>query len=468
MFKKVLLLALALFYYNAGFALSMQIPVAYTDKISALIINAQTGKVVYSHDADRPRLVASNMKLVTTAVALDKLQPNFHWHTQLAYTGRIESKVLIADDLPANKNLNGNLYLIGGGDPTLDDNALKQILSQLKRLKVNVINGDIIIDNSIFNSKPVYSMLKEEHYDSDTVLPEGLIINGNLTRFQLDISNDKVSIENNLYQYNIINKLNLDKSITSCDHLYDQVDSNLKDKTITLSGNISPQCDGKILSYNMLDNKEYTAMAIRRALNSLSIKYTGEFVYAKAPQEINLIYDYSSPSLANILTKMNQYSINLSAETILLSLGAYTTNNSNTYEQGKQVYLKYMQTNNLLNPKFKLENGAGLSRDEYMTATSLSHLLWITAHSPLYKNVQATLPVAGENGTLKYRFVNFSKQVHFKTGTLNDTSSYAGYFYAKNGSKYIVVVTANDIDTNDKEQMLQFDSWINSLLSKLN
>lgn len=468
MFKKILLLILVCFYHTVVFALDMQIPTAYVDKISALVMNAKTGKIVYSHDANTPRLVASNMKLVTTAVALDKLPTNFRWHTQLAYTGSIESRAFIADDLPAGKNLNGNLYLIGGGDPTLDDKAIEQILRRLKQLKINTIDGDIIIDNSIFNSKPTYSMLKEEHYDSDTVLPEGIIINGNLSRFQLSINDNVVSLNSNLYKYSIINKLNVDKKIPSCEHLYDLVETELDKQSVILSGSVSPKCDGEILSYNMLTTQDYTTMVLKRALNKLGIRYTGEFIYKKAPLATHLIYDYSSPSLEDVLTKMNQYSINLSAETILLSLGAYTTNNNDTYKQSKQVYLEYMQTNDLLNSKFELENAAGLSRNEYMSPTNLAHLLWTIAHSSSYKNFRATLPIAGQNGTLKYHFVNFGKQVRFKTGTLNDTSSYAGYFYAKNGTPYIVVITANGIDTNDKTQMLHFNSWVNSLLVKLN
>lgn len=165
---------------------------------------------------------------------------------------------------------------------------------------------------------------------------------------------------------------------------------------------------------------------------------------------------------------MNRYSINISAETILLSLGAYLTANKDSYLDATQIYLDYMQENDLINPMFKLENGAGLSRTEYMTAGAMAHLLFLANNSKVQASFEKTLPRASQDGTLKWKFRQFGKRVQFKTGTLNDTSSYSGYFYAKNGRKYIIVAIANNIDTNNNQDVMSFDSWVNSLLNRLN
>src|SRR3990167_8807718 len=100
---------LVLFSSSSSYALNVAIPSDYQDKISAVVINAQTGKTVYSYNNHIPRLVASNVKLVTTLAALNQLHADFHWHTKLSYSGTIT----------ADGVLDGNIYLVGGGDPTL-------------------------------------------------------------------------------------------------------------------------------------------------------------------------------------------------------------------------------------------------------------------------------------------------------------------------------------------------------------
>ncbi|MDQ5921407.1 MAG: hypothetical protein QG673_1465 [Pseudomonadota bacterium] len=431
------------------------IPKSLVHNISAIVMNNQTQDIVYQYDSSTPRLVASNMKLITAAAALQELHPDFHWHTKLYYTGSID-----------NGTLNGNLYIVGGGDPTFDERALREILGKLKDMQIHTIKGDLIIDNTIFNSLPTYSMLKVENYDIDTTLPNGFMVDSDISQFIIHINKKhKITINSNLYQYSIINKLSLNRSLKACPDLSKMV--SFKNKNIVFAGKISPTCNNIKLEFNLLPHEDYVLMALSQALNDLSLSFSGRLKYAKFTDKDNsakLVYDYSSQSLEDALIYMNHYSVNLIAETSLLSLGAYTTSNNDTYKQAKQVYTDYMQKNNLLNNKFKAENGAGLSRTEYMSADNMAHLLWLMAHSANSVNFENTLPRAGEEGTLKHNFTNFGDKVRFKTGTLNDTRAYSGYFYAKDGTKYIVVVITNNVNANDSNFNHMLDNWVSKLL----
>lgn len=450
--RKTLCICL-LIIYKLSNAVTVDIPTGYEDKLSAVIINLNTNKVEYSYNPNTPRLIASNMKIVTTQVALNYIPIDYRYTTRIAYTGEI-----------ANTTLNGDLYIIGGGDPTLTRNDLALLLKQTKLKK---INGNIYIDNTIFNSYPKYSMLREEKYDPDTVLPNGFIVDEQLVRFTIKTKN-KINVSSNLYGYTIKNKLSIDPKLIGCGNtINENTDFDVSDNTITVTGKISKNCNNYTLVYNLLSPKEYSAMAIKYALNKSKINFEGKIKYNKSPADAVLITQIKSQNLANIIKTMNKYSNNLYAETVFLTLSPYLTKNNDSYSDASSIYESYIKTNSIYNDDFELENGAGLSRHEKLTASNLASLLIIAYHSDTYKTFFNSLPVAGGVGTLQNRFTNLGDKVHFKTGTLNDTSSYSGYYYSNN-TPYLAVFIANDINTVNGNDMKVFNSWVNKLLNSLN
>jgi D-alanyl-D-alanine carboxypeptidase/D-alanyl-D-alanine-endopeptidase (penicillin-binding protein 4) len=452
--KLIKLGVLGVFLVNSTYGMNLTIPKSLQNNMSVMVIDTKTTKVVYEHLPNTPRLIASNMKLITTAVGLEQLHPDFKWHTKLFYKGSINNGVL-----------EGDLYILGGGDPTLDDRALNEIFSNLYKLGIKKISGNIVIDNTIFNSLPTYSMLKVENYDIDTVFPDGLIVDANKTIFNIHLKANTTNIDSNLYGYNINNQLNVDPNQNTCSDLSHQV--SFKESTVTFSGKISRACNNQKLEFNMIDTKSYTKMALSRTLNNLSIELKGNIVYQNMPDKAILIYDYSSQTLEDAMVYMNHYSVNIIAETVFLSLGAFTTNNENTNKNSKDIYYSFMKKLNMLNPNFRLENGAGLSRTESVTAAGMANLLKYENNSQYATIFEKTLPQSGLEGSLKNNFTKFGHRAKFKTGTLNDTHAYSGYFLSRHGSKYIVVVIANNINTNSSAQMNRFNSFVTKLLDKL-
>jgi D-alanyl-D-alanine carboxypeptidase/D-alanyl-D-alanine-endopeptidase (penicillin-binding protein 4) len=114
-------------------ALEIDIPPTLQDKVALSIRDARDGSVVYQYRGTTPMLLASNMKVVTSYVALNSLGENFTWQTKLAYSGTIKAG-----------SLNGDLYLIGGGDPRLSTQDVVQLFSRLKNLQINKINGNLM------------------------------------------------------------------------------------------------------------------------------------------------------------------------------------------------------------------------------------------------------------------------------------------------------------------------------------
>ena len=105
----------------------------------------------------------------------------------------------------------------------------------------------------------------------------------------------------------------------------------------------------------------------------------------------------------------------------------------------------WLKTQQLHFPELVLENGAGLSRKERISALHLAELLQHATNSPFHAEMEASLPILGMDGTVKKRFTGseIAGYAHLKTGSLKGVKSVAGYVQAQSGKRWIVVFLVN-------------------------
>jgi D-alanyl-D-alanine carboxypeptidase/D-alanyl-D-alanine-endopeptidase (penicillin-binding protein 4) len=133
------------------------------------------------------------------------------------------------------------------------------------------------------------------------------------------------------------------------------------------------------------------------------------------------------------------------ARQLFLTLGAEKFGPPGTLDKGEQATLAALSSRGLTFPELVLGNGAGLSRDTRISAASLGRLL-LTAHgSPFQPEFQASLSIAGLDGTTRKRFLRdpVAGDMHLKTGTLNGVTSIAGFVHSESGADYAVVMVVN-------------------------
>jgi len=145
-----------------------------------------------------------------------------------------------------------------------------------------------------------------------------------------------------------------------------------------------------------------------------------------------------------VIRDINKFSNNTMARQLFLTLGT-TDGQQGNIARGSATVQQWLDKQHLQFPELVLENGAGLSRTERISAQHLADVLQRAAHSPFSAELEASLPILGMDGTVKKRFKDseIAGHAHLKTGTLEGVKSIAGYIHGKSGKQWIMVFIIN-------------------------
>ncbi|NJD33223.1 MAG: hypothetical protein FIB04_15195, partial [Gammaproteobacteria bacterium] len=135
--------------------------------LSVLVKEVGRDEPLVSYNSTVPRNPASTMKVLTTYAALETLGPAYTWHTRAYATGPVRDQVL-----------EGNLVLVGGGDPFLTAERWWGFVNGLRQEGVERVTGDVIIDDSLFASQgDDRGAFDNRPFRTYNVLPDALLVN---------------------------------------------------------------------------------------------------------------------------------------------------------------------------------------------------------------------------------------------------------------------------------------------------
>ena len=117
-------------------------PVLNGATVSVMVRDARSGSTLYQHNPRARLIPASNLKLLTTAAAMDVLGPQYRFSTQLLSNGTQQGE-----------RLAGNLYLRGLGDPTTQFADYQALAAQLASQGVRQVQGDLVFDDTWFDAE---------------------------------------------------------------------------------------------------------------------------------------------------------------------------------------------------------------------------------------------------------------------------------------------------------------------------
>lgn len=415
------------------------------------ILDPSTNKVLIEVNADKTFKPASVLKVVTTATALEKLGPDFRFHTTVYSEG----------DVAPDGTLSGDLILVGHGDPNLTDPygelfenpALQELAEELQALNIKKVTGDVIGDDSYFDDVPYGKGWTAKDLKTTYGAPvSALSINNNV--FWVNIRPGKrnglvnVSIEPWTTYFRIRN-VGITGSAKSKRTIYARLIPGTR--TIAVSG-VLP-ASGSHSQYILLEKPaEVTATMFKEELQKHGISVAGRVMVTHhgdvSPEERRSwkpLADHESVPLIRALDIINKHSQNLHAEMLLRTLGA-EFKGTGTDEAGLQVVNDFLVEAGVENDKIRLNDGCGLSRDNLVTPRFQTSLLQFLLTRPYFDLFLNTLSVSGTDGTLRHRLA--SRQVrgtiHAKTGTLAGVTNLSGYMTTKSGRNLIFSIFTNN------------------------
>ncbi|AZA50903.1 D-alanyl-D-alanine carboxypeptidase/D-alanyl-D-alanine-endopeptidase [Chryseobacterium carnipullorum] len=385
-----------------------------------VVYDPKTKKIISSYNENTPLVPASTTKLLTTETAMNLLGENYRWMTQLEYSGTIDE----------NGVLNGNLYLIGSGDPSLGTNkagawSYRDIISDfmggLSREGIKKVNGDIIIQTALFKGN--IAMLPENVVwleNNNYYLPVG-------TTREINPANEKLIVK---------------KSGFTSDKKYFYVSPYVKQMVY------AEKYEGNgTLTTKLPDAPAYLANTLRTTLVKSGIGVTGKVtpkMTDATPETRKLVSAYKSPTLGDIIFYTNQHSDNSLAEALLKTVG-FQKMGDQTSESGRVVVTEHLKNESFDMIGLNYMDGSGLSRSNNVTPISQVKFLTSLMDEKYYKTYLTSLPVGGQSGTLKRMFIGTGNgQVFAKTGTLNKVKTLAGYLKTNSGKTLVFSLMVNN------------------------
>ena len=430
---------------HARAAATAELPASVSKALKDAGISARNvGVVVQAVDADQPLVrhnalqamnPASTMKLLTTYSALELLGPAYTWQTEA-----------LSESAPTNGQLKGNLYLRGSGDPRLALEQFWLLLRQLRARGVTGIEGDLVLDRSAFALPPHdAAAFDNEPLRPYNAGPDALLVNLKSQSLSLvaDPSGKSVSVvsETPGNGLQIDNRLTLTRE--RCGDWREKIKVQVSGPVIELSGNYAANCGEKVLHLAPWPADEQVERLFRALWRELGGSLRGKVREGTTPPDGRVLAVHDSPALGEVVRDINKYSNNVMARQVFLTLAAERP----ATPEGARLRIKsWLADRGLKLPELVLDNGSGLSRSERISADGLSQLLLAAWNSPVMPELMSSLPLAGNDGTLRQRLGNSAAtgRAHLKTGFLDGVRAIAGYVLDNRGKRWVVVFLIND------------------------
>lgn len=391
----------------------------------SIYIAKDNQQVIWQKDKDKALVPASVTKLVTGLAVLDRLGPEERIKTQL------KSEASVTDQ----GVLKGDLYLVGGGDPSFVSENMWVLVNHFTRNQILRIDGDLVVDDTLFDSIRFDTSRLKNRVSRAYDAPVGAMsFNWNSVNVYIRAHQGQAKIFlDPINEYTILeNQVTLTKKSTQVE--VQRLEQPGKNKII-VKGIFNPQ-DGELVKYvSISDPALWSGYQLKSFLLQRGIQVTGQVKLGRAPQLAKVLGQSESKPLALMITDMNKFSNNYVAE-MLTKLLATQSGEVGSIENGVKQIEKFIKQQDLSASQMKVDNPSGLTRSNTISAQALWQLLFNSMiNLKLNGDTLASLPLAGADGTLKNRFKNSSAKyaVRAKTGYINEVVSLAGYYAGANG-----------------------------------
>jgi D-alanyl-D-alanine carboxypeptidase/D-alanyl-D-alanine-endopeptidase (penicillin-binding protein 4) len=443
---------------------------------AAKVQSLESGEVLFEQNAHTLVMPASNMKIVTMAVAAERLGWDYRFPTTIETAGRIENGVLT-----------GDLVVVGHGDPTISDRGgsrtrvFEHWADRLREQGINEIRGSIIGDDNAFDDDALGDGWAWDDLAAGYAAPpSALAFNENVAsivvRARLDpgqpaqVTLDPPDSGLSLTAHVIVGEPTSAPNVSVWRRPFDSL--------VEVTGSV-PKAERDYVRTVSLENPTLAfVQALRETLVRKGI-VAGVAVDVDVvdPPRIPVVTDLPRPSLAAVATPRTvllthqspplseigvpfmKVSQNLFGETLMTTLGlaaglepcpplaTVNTCRGRAIASAQKVYEQVLTSWGIDPGSFIVRDGSGLSRYNFLTADLLVTVLRRMARDPRHATLfDATLPIMGKDGTLarRLRGTRAEGNVHAKTGSISNVRALSGYLTTAGGERLVFSIIANN------------------------
>jgi D-alanyl-D-alanine carboxypeptidase/D-alanyl-D-alanine-endopeptidase (penicillin-binding protein 4) len=447
-------------------------PLAAHSNIGIHVTDLKTGKPLYARNENRLFLPASNMKLFTIALALQKLGPDYRFETRLI------------------QEPSGDVVLVGSGDPSMSGRpypyspavapkpplrAIEDLAEQAVAAGLTAVHGDIVGDDRLYPWAPFPPNWSQSDALGESGAPISalsvadnfIVVNfapgakpGDLAALSLSPALEYFAIDNRI------------QTVAGSGEAQIRLIRAPGSRQLLFDGTI-PAAAAKVYADVAVDDPAlYAACALYDALTRRGVSITGRPVARhraagdayKAPEGMTLAMR-SSPPASELIQVTGKVSENLHAELLLREVGRIERK-AGTREAGVAALNAFLTQIGASAADARLDDGSGLSRNALVSPRLITRLLGFMYTSPgsnpgMHDAWIAMLPVGAEDGTLARRFGGAAEArvIHAKTGTLNRAIALSGYAESKTRGWLAFSILVNDFTASQSE----IQAWVDKI-----
>src|SRR5205807_7892072 len=448
------------------------------------VVSLNTGQVLYSQNADKLFIPASNTKLFTTAAALALIGPNYKFHTTIETTGTLDQ----------HGRLSGDLILVGRGDPNLSGRVLpyamrtertdlpikvlEDLADTLVQKGLKFVDGNVIADDSYF----AFERYGEGWTQDDLVWADGapvsaLTINDNVVFVNIlpaDRAGERAFVTIVPFaDYHRYNNRNMTTPAGTARRIFFNREPG--STALTLWGEMpiddkganealaieDPAAFAAELFRSLLEKRGITVYGRERThhtelagLSTFSVTATAEARGGEGdmppPGQLSpsmVLATFESKPLLEDIRVINKVSQNLHAEILLRLLGR-EKGNAATIDSGLEVLRGFLTKAGVPGDQYVFYDGSGLSRQNLVTPHAIVALLEYASRQTWGSDFRETLPLAGVDGSLaeRLRGTLAHGRVYGKAGSLGGVKALSGYVTTIRGAQIPFAIFTNNFN----------------------
>ncbi len=410
--------------------------------IGILIEATNTDAPLYARRAQEKFVPASNVKLLTTAAALQSLGPDFS----------IRTSVFGQPNTP-----DPALYVVGRGDPTFTSYQINLLANQLKQQGIRRASSLTAIDN-YFTGPAASPYWDDEDYRAGYGAPaNSLILNRNELSFTVSPTRVGQPLQVIWDRPDFVRGWRIEnntRTVGAGGNEFIDAGQRPGQKVMTVRGQLVAGSASDNNSIALGDPASYFVEQFQQSLTSYGISSASSQVSTANPPAGSVeLAAIQSPPLSAFIDPTNLYSVNIYAEAMLKALGrSADPTTPDAYQTGAVAVGQILADLGVAPGSLSIVDGSGLSRRNLASPEAFVDTLQIMAQTPnatIYRN---SLAVAGRSGTLRNRMKGTLAEGRFqgKTGTLSGTYTLSGYLNPPNHPPLALSVLVNDADAGGR------------------